>query len=51
MKNILIYEPFPNDFNTNNSVLENREVLGKMEVKFSLNQISKNKNNNGRHKN
>lgn len=51
MKNILIYEPFPNDFNTNNSVLENRKVLGKMEVKFSLNQIIKNKNNNGKHKN
>ena len=45
MRSIPIYEPFPNDSGKNISILENRKILGKMEVRIALSEISQSENN------
>lgn len=44
MRNILIYEPYPKSSNKNNSALQDRKVLGKMEVLFALSESPQRKN-------
>ena len=36
MRIIPIYKPFPADLGNSQSILQNREMLGKMEVRFAL---------------
>ncbi|KAK8841917.1 hypothetical protein M9Y10_026869 [Tritrichomonas musculus] len=50
-KNIQIYEPFPKELNDYQSVLENRKVLGQMEVQFTLSKKPENENKTDKHEN
>lgn len=50
IQNILIYEPFPKEFNNQNSLLENRKILGNIDIQFTVlpepkceNKVNKNK--------
>ena len=35
-QNILLYEPFPKDLHNQNSILENRKILGNIDLRFSI---------------
>lgn len=41
VKVISLYEPFPSDSSHNHSLLENRGVIGRMEVRYALSGVSR----------
>lgn len=40
MRSIPVYEPFPKNFANKQSILENRKILGKLEVQLALSELT-----------